>query len=251
MAWPDDHGRELDGETVAIRCEDGLIAELGPGVEPADGDEVIDGRGLALCAAARQRPHPRGDDPVPRLRRRPAADGVAGELDLAGRGEARARGRLLGDAPGGRGDDPLGHDAVLRHVLARRARSRGRPGRRAAGRGQLGADRRARPAKRARGCAESARRRSTAAEFGPLVTPSLGPHAIYTVSRESLAWIAEVAAEREIPLNIHLSETEGEVRRLRRGPREAAGPLPRRARLARVRAPCSRTASGSTTRSSS
>jgi 5-methylthioadenosine/S-adenosylhomocysteine deaminase len=49
------------------------------------------------------------------------------------------------------------------------------------------------------------------AEAGPLVAPSLGPHAIYTVSSESLAWLAEVGAEHEIPLQIHLSETEQEV----------------------------------------
>jgi 5-methylthioadenosine/S-adenosylhomocysteine deaminase len=49
------------------------------------------------------------------------------------------------------------------------------------------------------------------AEAGPRVEPSLGPHAIYTVSTESLAWLAEVAAEREISLQIHLSETEEEV----------------------------------------
>jgi 5-methylthioadenosine/S-adenosylhomocysteine deaminase len=49
------------------------------------------------------------------------------------------------------------------------------------------------------------------AESNPRVSPSLGPHAIYTVSSESLAWIAEVAAERRIPLQIHLSETEQEV----------------------------------------
>ena len=49
-------------------------------------------------------------------------------------------------------------------------------------------------------------------DAGPRVSPSLGPHAIYTVSSESLAWLAEVAAEREISLQIHLSETEDEVR---------------------------------------
>ncbi len=47
--------------------------------------------------------------------------------------------------------------------------------------------------------------------LGPLVTPSFGPHAIYTVSRESLTWLAEQAREREAPVQIHLSETEQEV----------------------------------------
>jgi 5-methylthioadenosine/S-adenosylhomocysteine deaminase len=49
------------------------------------------------------------------------------------------------------------------------------------------------------------------AEADPRISPSLGPHAIYTVSSQSLAWIAEVAAEREIAVQIHLSETEPEV----------------------------------------
>ena len=49
------------------------------------------------------------------------------------------------------------------------------------------------------------------ADFGPLVKPAFGPHAIYTVSPESLRWLAETAAERELALNIHLSETKQEV----------------------------------------
>jgi 5-methylthioadenosine/S-adenosylhomocysteine deaminase len=44
-----------------------------------------------------------------------------------------------------------------------------------------------------------------------LVAPALGPHAIYTVSEGALRWIAEASAERELPVNIHLSETEDEV----------------------------------------
>jgi 5-methylthioadenosine/S-adenosylhomocysteine deaminase len=43
--------------------------------------------------------------------------------------------------------------------------------------------------------------------------PSLAPHAIYTVSEPSLRWIAEASAERELPVQIHLSETEEEVAR--------------------------------------
>jgi 5-methylthioadenosine/S-adenosylhomocysteine deaminase len=52
----------------------------------------------------------------------------------------------------------------------------------------------------------------TLAQFGPLVTPALAPHAIYTVSERSLRWIAELSAERGLPVQIHLSETEKEVR---------------------------------------
>lgn len=49
------------------------------------------------------------------------------------------------------------------------------------------------------------------AGFGPRITPALAPHAIYTVSEESLRWIAELSAERDLPVQIHLSETEKEV----------------------------------------
>jgi 5-methylthioadenosine/S-adenosylhomocysteine deaminase len=44
-----------------------------------------------------------------------------------------------------------------------------------------------------------------------LVTPALGPHAIYTVSEEALRWIAETSSDLRMPVNIHLSETEDEV----------------------------------------
>ncbi|HEY5653421.1 MAG TPA: amidohydrolase [Pontiella sp.] len=40
---------------------------------------------------------------------------------------------------------------------------------------------------------------------------ALGPHAIYTVSEESLHWIKEFADHRGLRLHIHLSETEKEV----------------------------------------
>src|SRR6185312_16800675 len=40
---------------------------------------------------------------------------------------------------------------------------------------------------------------------------ALAPHSIYMVSEEGLRWIAELSAQRQIPLHIHLSETEQEV----------------------------------------
>ena len=46
---------------------------------------------------------------------------------------------------------------------------------------------------------------------GPLVTPCLGPHAVYTVSPETLTWLGEVAEARDLPVQIHLAETEQEV----------------------------------------
>ncbi len=38
----------------------------------------------------------------------------------------------------------------------------------------------------------------------------MGPHAIYTVSKESLIWIRDFARERSLMINIHLSETQKE-----------------------------------------
>ncbi len=40
---------------------------------------------------------------------------------------------------------------------------------------------------------------------------ALGPHAIYTVSKESLKWTAGFAAENGMPIHIHISETQKEV----------------------------------------
>jgi 5-methylthioadenosine/S-adenosylhomocysteine deaminase len=40
---------------------------------------------------------------------------------------------------------------------------------------------------------------------------ALGPHAIYTVSRESLQWVKEFSETHDVLVHIHLSETEEEV----------------------------------------
>ena len=53
---------------------------------------------------------------------------------------------------------------------------------------------------------------TTLAGFGPAIGAALAPHSIYTVSEGLLRWTAEQAAERELPVQIHLSETEQEVR---------------------------------------
>ncbi|UCD70628.1 MAG: amidohydrolase [Syntrophobacterales bacterium] len=47
--------------------------------------------------------------------------------------------------------------------------------------------------------------------FGNRVTFTLGPHAIYTVSEESLKWMADFAREHGLLIHIHLSETQREV----------------------------------------
>jgi 5-methylthioadenosine/S-adenosylhomocysteine deaminase len=47
--------------------------------------------------------------------------------------------------------------------------------------------------------------------FGGQVSPALAPHSIYMVSEGSLRFIAELSAERDVPVQIHLSETKPEV----------------------------------------
>jgi len=46
---------------------------------------------------------------------------------------------------------------------------------------------------------------------GPLITPCLGPHAIYTVSAPSLRLVAELSERYDVPVHIHVAETAGEV----------------------------------------
>lgn len=48
-------------------------------------------------------------------------------------------------------------------------------------------------------------------EYGTRITPSIAAHSIYTVSRTSLGRIADLGAIHDVPLQIHLSETRGEV----------------------------------------
>ena len=40
---------------------------------------------------------------------------------------------------------------------------------------------------------------------------ALGPHAIYTVSKESLCWVRDFSEKHDLLVHIHLSETKGEI----------------------------------------
>ena len=203
-------GCELEGETVTIRCDDGLIAELGSGVEAADGDEVIDGSGFLLCPplinahthAAMTLFRGFGDD-------RPLMDWLENYIWPA---EAKLEpedvywGTRLAAAEMLRSGTTKFVDMYWHSSeVARAARDTGI--RRSSARCSSMASIRS----GATACERTRSRRRRAAGFGPLVTPAFGPHAIYTVSGESLRWLAETAGERELMLNIHLSETKGEA----------------------------------------
>jgi 5-methylthioadenosine/S-adenosylhomocysteine deaminase len=204
-------GAVLDGETVGLREEDGLITELGPSVEAETGDEVIDADGLLLSPpmvnghthAAMTLFRGFGDD-IPLmewLQKKiwPAEAKLEPDdvywgtrlacLEMIRSGTTRFFDMYWHGSEAARAVVDAGLRASLSSVMID------------------GLD----PAKGESMRGEVIASLDRIAEAGSLVSPSLGPHAIYTVSSESLAWLAELAAEREISLQIHLSETEEEV----------------------------------------
>ncbi len=48
-------------------------------------------------------------------------------------------------------------------------------------------------------------------QFQPWVTFTFGPHAIYTVSKESFEWMRDFSQKEKILIHMHLSETEDEI----------------------------------------
>jgi len=201
----------LDGRPTSLRIEDGAIAELDPDVVAAAGDEVIDAAGMALVPgfvnghthAAMTLFRGYADDlPLmewleghiwPAEARLEAEDVYWGArlacLEMIRTGTVRfwdmywqpgATARAVADA-GLRATigAPLidGGDASGTAELQRAA---------AAGLDEL-------------------------ADAPATVTQALAPHAIYTVSPESLEWIASESERRDLTVQIHISETESEV----------------------------------------
>jgi 5-methylthioadenosine/S-adenosylhomocysteine deaminase len=204
-------GAALDGEAVGLRAEDGLIAELGPSVEAQPGDDVIDAAGMLLCPpmvnghthAAMTLFRGFGDDMAlmewlqtmiwPAEAKLEPEDVYWGTrlacVEMVRSGTTRFFDMYWHGADVARAVVDSGLRAVVSTVMIDQLD----PGK---GEGMR---------------VEALESLDLVAEAGPRVVASLGPHAIYTVSSESLAWIAEVASEREIPVQIHLSETEQEV----------------------------------------
>lgn len=204
------HG-DLDGTLVNLRAEDGVITELGAEVVARPSDDVVDARGMAIISglvnghghAAMTLLRGLGSDLQlqewlshkiwPAEARLTADDcywgtrlaaiemirsGTTHFFDMYWHPEAVARAaedagiRATVGAPLFDGHNPDGLAALRETALA-----------------SLDA----------------------LAEFGPLVTPSLTPHAIYTVSEESLEWVGATAAERDLVVHIHIAETRREV----------------------------------------
>jgi 5-methylthioadenosine/S-adenosylhomocysteine deaminase len=204
-------GASLDGETVGLRCEDGAIAALGPGVAPEPGDETIDAAGAPLVAGLLNgHTHAAmtlfrgygGDLPLMRWLREvvwPVEAKLEREDVYWGARLACVEMIRTGTT---RFWDMYWHpEATARAVIDSGLRATvGAPLFDGDGDGE-------RLRETARGSLDALE-----ALGEPRVAPSLTPHAIYTVGEESLRWTAELAAERGVPVHIHLSETEQEVR---------------------------------------
>ena len=204
------HGAMLDGRRVGLRVEDGTIAALGADVAPRDGDDLLDGDGMHLLGglvnghthAAMTLFRNRGDD-LPLMRwLREAIWPIEAQLEP----EDVYWGTRLACLEMIRGGTVRFWDMYWHPDAAARAvEDAGLRATVAAPLIDASADQ---PPLR-----ESALRSlDELSERGERIGAALGPHAIYTVSAEGLRWIAETAAERELAIEIHLSETEDEVR---------------------------------------
>jgi 5-methylthioadenosine/S-adenosylhomocysteine deaminase len=199
----------LDGERVELRCENGTIAALGADVAPQPGDETIDAGGAHLVpplvnghthAAMTLFRGSGGDLPL-----MPWLEEKIWPVEAKLSDEDVYWGARLACAEMLRSGTTRFWDMYWRPEATARAVTD------AGIRAAIGAplfDLNSSPEK----LRESAHRSlEELAGFGPRITPALAPHAIYTVSEESLRWIGELSAERDLPVQIHLSETEKEV----------------------------------------
>jgi 5-methylthioadenosine/S-adenosylhomocysteine deaminase len=200
----------LDGETVNVRAEDGLITRMDAEAEPDPGDETVDGGGFALTPGL---VNGHGHAAMTLFR------GYGDDLPLMEWLETRiwpAEARLTRDDVywGTRlaclemircGTTRFWDMYWFQFEVARAVVDSGI-------RGVVsqvflafdGAPDEARPEAAADGLARLG-------EFGPRVTPCLGPHAIYTVDEPVLRHIGELSAAGDVPIQIHLAETEEEV----------------------------------------
>jgi 5-methylthioadenosine/S-adenosylhomocysteine deaminase len=202
-------GAVLDGETVGLRCVDGTIAALGADVASEAGDETIDAAGAPLVA-----PLVNGHTHAAMALFR----GYGGDLPLM-----RWLREVVWPIEAKLEPKDVYWGARLACVeMVRTGTTRfwdmyWHPG--ATARAVADAGLRATiggPLFDAEGGTEAMqelalRDLDELADFGEGIDSALAPHAIYTVSESLLRWAGELAAERELPIQIHLSETEQEV----------------------------------------
>ena len=124
-----------------------------------------------------------------------------------------ARVRAHRHAAGGARDDRVGHDDLRRHVLLRGGDREGdaaRPACAACSARRSSSFRS--PTRRRRPKGWRARRRSSRrSRTISLIVPAVAPHAMYTLDRATLLASAELGRTYDVPVLIHLAETEDEV----------------------------------------
>jgi 5-methylthioadenosine/S-adenosylhomocysteine deaminase len=202
-------GAVLDGATVGVRCEEGRIAAIGPGIAAEPGDETIAADG-ALLVAPLINGHTHaamtlfrgsgGDLPLmPWLQERIWP--VEAKLDA----DDVYWGARLACAEMTRGGTTNFWDMYWQPEATARAVAD------AGLRATIGAPLFDRDGDAARMRETALRSLEHLGGLGPGVSPALAPHSIYMVSEASLRWIAELSAERGLPVQIHLAETAAEV----------------------------------------
>jgi 5-methylthioadenosine/S-adenosylhomocysteine deaminase len=202
-------GALRDGESIGVRCRDGVIEALGANVAPENDDETIDAAGAPLIPAlVNGHTHAAmtlfrgygGDLPLMRWLQEKvwpveakldAEDVYWGArlacLEMTRTGTARFWDMYWQPASTARAVTDSGLRATIGGPLF-----------------DIYGDTEAMQ-RSALGAIEELER------FGPTIDRALAPHSIYAVSEELLRWTAEVAAERGLPVHIHLSETSKEV----------------------------------------
>jgi 5-methylthioadenosine/S-adenosylhomocysteine deaminase len=202
-------GAVLDGERVGLRADDGIIVDIGPDVQAQPGDEAIEADGAILVsplvnghthAAMTLFRGTGGDLPLMRwLRERIWPVEARLEPEDVYWGTRLACMEMIRSGTV-RFWDMYWHP----HAVARAVRDAGLRATVAAPLIDAG---------RAVASLQDDAMRSleAPADAGETVDAALAPHAIYTVSENSLRWIGGLAAERGRPVHIHLSETQQEV----------------------------------------
>jgi len=204
-------GAVLDGETVGVRCVDETIEALGPNVVAELGDETIDAAGAPLVA-----PLVNGHTHAAMTLFR----GFGGDLPLMRwlqeviwpiEAKLEAEDVYWGTR--------LACLEMIRTGTARFWDMYWHPG--ATARAVTDAGLRATiggPLFDADGNTETMKEKAigyleeVAASGGDGINAAFAPHSIYTASESLLRWTGEQAAERELPVHIHLSETEQEIK---------------------------------------
>lgn len=199
---------DLSGGTVGLIAEDGRITEFGPDPIPPEGAQVIDGSGMLIMPplvnghthAAMTLFRGQGDDlPLQRWLEEviwPAERGLTPDdvywgvrlacLEMARNGVSTMWDMYWHGPEVARAVEDAGLRAVVGPVVIDPPNGTG-------------------PS------ADWLEDLERCAEFGPRVSVAVAPHAIYTVGSENLERLAGVAADRQLAIHIHLSETAREV----------------------------------------